>query len=79
MPNEYDNPSERVGKTSGDLDDNKKSLVATTGMVVKEGNNFMVDKNSKTKNNLVKEATTPPISAKNKIDTFNKTYITSIQ
>ena len=33
----------------------------------------MVDKKSKTKPNVVKEAITPPILEKNKIDTVNKT------
>ena len=33
----------------------------------------MVDKRSKTKPNLMKEAITPPISEKKKIDTANKT------
>ena len=42
-------------------------------MVFKEGNTDMVDKKSKTKHNVVKEAITPPISEKNKIGTFNKT------
>ena len=44
LPKESDTPSERVRKTSGDLDDIKKALVNTTDMVVKEGNNHMVDK-----------------------------------
>ena len=44
LPKEYDNPSEKVRKTSGDLDDTKKALVFTTGMVVKEGNTDMLNK-----------------------------------
>ena len=39
-----DNPSEKVRKTNGDLDDTKKALVTTTDRVVKEGNTYMVDK-----------------------------------
>ena len=48
---ESDNPSEKVIKTSGDLDDTKKSLVANNDMVIKEGNNDMVKK--KVKQNLM--------------------------
>ena len=44
LPKEYDNPSERVRKKSGDLDDTKTALVTTTDMVVKEGNTDMFDK-----------------------------------
>ena len=73
LPKEYDNPSEKVRKTSGVLDDTKKTLVITTDTIFKEGNTDMVDKKSKTKHNVVKEAITPPISEKNKIDTVNKT------
>ena len=73
MPKEYFDRSEKVRKTSGDLDDTKKSFVATTGMFFKEGNNNMVDKKSKTKPNLVKEDITLPISSKKKIDAVNKT------
>ena len=47
LPKKYDNPSEKVIKTSGDLDYSEKSLVTTTDMVVKEGNTDMVDKNRK--------------------------------
>ena len=35
LPKESDNPSEKVRKTSGDLDDIKKALVTTTDTVVK--------------------------------------------
>ena len=35
FPKKSDNPSEKVGKTSGDQDETEKSLVTTTGMVVK--------------------------------------------
>ena len=35
LPNESDNPSERVRKTSGDLDDTEKALVTTTDKVDK--------------------------------------------
>ena len=62
MPEESYNPSEKVRKTSGYLDDTKKELVATTDKVVKGGNNDMVDKKGKTKPNAVKESITPPIS-----------------
>ena len=73
MPKEYNNPSKNIRKTSGDLDDTKKALVTTTDTVVKEWNTEMVDKKRKTKPNVVKEPTTPPISAKNNIYTVNKT------
>ena len=45
LPKEYDNPSEKVRNTGGDLDD--------TDTVVKEGTTDMVDKKSKTKPNVV--------------------------
>ena len=38
LPNKSDNPSGKVRKTSGDLDETEKVLVATTDMVSKEGN-----------------------------------------
>ena len=41
---ESDNPSEKVGKKIGDLDDTKKALITTTDTVVKEGNTGMVKK-----------------------------------
>ena len=44
LPNRSDNPSEKVRKTSGDFDDNKKSFVTTTDTVSKERNTDMVDK-----------------------------------
>ena len=47
LPKEYYTPSEKVRKTSGDLDDTKQALVTTTDMVVKEGNTDMVDKEGK--------------------------------
>ena len=47
LPKESDTPSERVRKTSGDLDDTKHALVTTTDTVVKEGNTDMVDKEGK--------------------------------
>ena len=40
-------PSERVRKTSGDLNYTKQSLVATTETFFKEGNTDMVDKEGK--------------------------------
>ena len=73
LPKEYYNPSENFIKTSGGFDDTKKALVTTTDTVVKEGNTDMVNKETKTKPNVVKEAITPPISAKKKINTVNKT------
>ena len=42
-----DNPSEKVRKTSGDLDDTKKALVFTTDTVVKNVNTDMVLKKGK--------------------------------
>ena len=62
-----DDPSITARKTSGDLDETKKTLVTTDNTVVKEGNNDMG-----TKPNVVKETITPPIAKKN-IDTVNKT------
>ena len=62
LTKEYDTPSEKVIKKSGDLGDTKQALVTTTDMVDKEG---------KTKQKVVEEAITPPISAK-QIDTVNK-------
>ena len=47
LPKKYDNPSEKVRKTSRNLDDNKKALVFNTDTVSKEGNNDMVDKKGK--------------------------------
>ena len=44
LTKESDNPSEKVRKSVGDLDDNKKALVLTTDTVVKEGTTGMVDK-----------------------------------
>ena len=41
LPKKSDNTSERVRKTSGDLDETKKVLVTTTDMVVKEGKIYM--------------------------------------
>ena len=64
LPKKSYNSSERVRKTSGGLDNTKKSLVFTTDAVVKKSNTDMVDKKSKTKPNVVKESITPPISEK---------------
>ena len=55
------------------MDETEKALVTTTDTVFKEGNTDMVDKKRKTNPNLVREAITPPISERRKIDTFNKT------
>ena len=41
LKNKSDNPSEKVRKTSGNLDETKKALVTTNDMVVKEGNTEM--------------------------------------
>ena len=50
---ESDTPSEKVRKTSGDLDDTKQALVTTTDTVFKEGNTDMVDKEGRSKPNVV--------------------------
>ena len=47
LPKKPDNPSEKVGKTSGDLDDTKNKFVTNTYTVYKEGNTDMVDKKGK--------------------------------
>ena len=52
--NKYDNPSENVRKTSGDLDETGKALVTTTETVAKEKKTDLVRKKSKTKPNVVK-------------------------
>ena len=44
LPKESDTTSEKVRKTSGDLDDTKQALVNTTDRVFKEGNTYMVEK-----------------------------------
>ena len=44
FPKKSDNPSKKVIKTSGYLDDTKKALVTATDTVVKEGNTYRVDK-----------------------------------
>ena len=49
LPKKSDNPSEKVRKASGDLDDTKKLLVTTTDTVLKEGNTYMVEKNENIK------------------------------
>ena len=56
-----ENPSEKVRKINGDLDDTEKALVTTTDTVVKEVNTDTVDKKRNTKPNVVKEDITPPI------------------
>ena len=66
MKNKSDNQSIMVKKTSGDLDETKKSLITTTDTVFKEGNTDMGRKP-----NVLKEAITIPI-AKKKIDTVKK-------
>ena len=67
LPDKSDNPSITLRKTSGGLDETKKSLVNTTDTVVTYGNTDMG-----IKYNLVNEAITPPIAEKN-IETVNKT------
>ena len=64
LPKESDTPVEKFRKTSGDLDYTKNVLVNTTDTVIKEGNTYMVDKEGKSKQNVVEEAKTPPISEK---------------
>ena len=71
LPNKSDAPSEKVKNSSGDLDDIKKVLVTTIDTVEKEGTTETVKKKEK-KPNFLEEATTSPISTKNKFDTVNK-------
>ena len=52
LPKKSDNTSEKVIKTSGDLDDTKKALFFTTVTVTKEGNTDMLGK--KVKQNLMR-------------------------
>ena len=49
LPKKSDNPSEKVRKTNGDLDDTKNALVFTTDTVVILENTDMVDKKGKQK------------------------------
>ena len=44
LPNKYDNPSEKVRETSGNLDKTEKELVTTIKTFVKEGNTDMLKK-----------------------------------
>ena len=44
LPKKSDNPSEKVRKKSGDLDDTKHLLVTTTDTFSTEGNTEMVKK-----------------------------------
>ena len=64
---------EKVKKSSGYLDDIEKPLVTNIYTVEKEGTIETVDKKRKSKPNVVEYFVTSPISAKKKIDTFNKT------
>ena len=48
LQNKCDNPSEKVRKTSGYLDETKKALFTNNETVVKEGNTDTVDKKWKT-------------------------------
>ena len=50
FPKRSDNPSIKVRKTSGDLDEIEKALVTNTDTVVKEGNTYIGKKP-----NVVKE------------------------
>ena len=63
LPKKYDNPGEKVIKTSGDSDETENALVTSTATVFKEGNTETVDKKGK-KSNVAKEAITPPIEKK---------------
>ena len=47
LPNKSDNPSEKVRKTSGNLEKTKKALVTTIDTVFREGN---TDKEGKKEN-----------------------------
>ena len=73
MPKKSDNPSEKVRKASGGLDEIKKALVTTIYTFVKEGSTDTFDKKSKTKPNVVEESTISPISEKKNIYIVNKT------
>ena len=53
------------------MDDTKQELVTTTDTVVKEWNTEMVDKEGRSKQNVVEKAITPPIPEK-QIDTVKK-------
>ena len=44
LTKESDTPSEKVRKTSRDLDDTKQALVNTTDMIFKGGNTYIVEK-----------------------------------
>ena len=55
MPKKPDAPSEKVEKASGDFDDSENTLVTTIDTFDKEG---------KSKQNVVEEANTSPISEK---------------
>ena len=63
MPNKSDAPIEKVKIASVDLDHTKNPLVATIDTVEKKGIS---------KQNMVEEANTSPISENNNIDTFDK-------
>ena len=68
---ESDTPSEKVRKTNQDFDDTKQALVTTTDTVVKKENTDMFDKEGKSKQNVVREAITTPISEKNEIENIH--------
>ena len=52
----------KVIKTSGDLDYTKQALLTNTDTFFRYGNTDMVDKERKSKQNVVEESITPPIS-----------------
>ena len=62
FPMKSDTPSEKVRKTSADLDEIKQAIFTTNDTVVKEGNTEIFDKEGKSKQNVVEEAITHPIS-----------------
>ena len=66
FPKKSDAPSEKVKKSCGDLYDTENPLVATIDTVDKEG---------KSKQNLVDEANTSIFSAKKNTDTVDKVEI----
>ena len=67
LPKKSDNPSEKVIKTSRNLDETGKVLITNTDMIVKKGNTYMLKKP-----NVGKEVITPLIAKKN-IETVHKT------
>ena len=64
LPKKSDSLSEKFKKSSGGLDDTEETVVTNINTVDKEG---------KSRNNLVEESNISPISAKDNIDTVDKT------